>query len=196
MYVTDRLNFTKRSTDAIEQDASGHFRTKTMGDMWRMLGEQTVFAGDSEREDVVEGVITSIFGALKSRQTQWQRLVDEEAARYKTLTPEATETLQPFQDWLLAIANDQIACVDDAAGDNDDPSAQAGFLSRFKNSFTKLPTPPTAKFLSTNGTTELDQIRDGYVDLATPLYQSLRFFDLHSRLPQHPQRALRAWQMV
>ena len=166
MYVTDRQNFVKRSTDAIEQDASGHFRTKTMGDMWRMLGEQIVFAGDSEREDVVEGVIVSIFGALKSRQQQWERLVDEEAARYKNPTPEVTETLQPFQDWLLAIANDQIACVDDAA-DVDDPNAQTGYLSRFKKSFTNLSTPPSSKFLAANGTTELDQIRDGYVDLAT-----------------------------
>ena len=167
MYVTDRSNFQKRSNDAIEQDASGHFRTKTMGDMWRMLGEQVDFAGNSEREDVVEGVLASIFGALKSRQMQWERLVDAESARYKNPTPEVTETLQAFQDWLLAIANDQIACVDDAAGDDDDPTAQAGFLSRFRTKFTKLSTPPSSKFLSTNGTTELEQIRDGYVDLST-----------------------------
>ena len=168
MYVTDRKNFQARATDAIEQDASGHFRTKTMGDMWRMLHEQLVAAGDSEREDVVEGVISAMFSALKSRQQQWERLVDEEAGKFKTPTPDVLETLQPFQDWLLAIANDQIACVDDAAGaDINDPTAQVGYLSRFKDDFTKLPTPPSSKFLSTNGTTELDSIRDGYVDLST-----------------------------
>ncbi|RMZ87289.1 hypothetical protein DV736_g5482, partial [Chaetothyriales sp. CBS 134916] len=167
MYVADRANFTQRSTDAIEQDASGHFRTKTMGDMWRMLGEQIMFAGDSEREDVVEGVLASIFSALKSRQRQWEKLIDDETVRYKSPTPEVSETLQPFQDWLLAIANDQIACVDDAPVDVDDPAAQAGFLSRFKNGFSKLPAPPSAKFMTTSGNIELDQIRDGYVDLAT-----------------------------
>lgn len=168
MYVTDRKNFLARSSDAIEQDASGHFRTKTMGDMWRMLHEQLVAAGDSEREDVVEGVVSAMFGALKARQQQWERVVDEEVAKFKTPTPDVLETLQPFQDWLLAIANDQIACVDDAAGaDVNDPTAQVGYLSRFKDDFTKLSTPPSSKFLSTNGTTELDQIRDGYVDLAT-----------------------------
>ncbi|RVX68407.1 hypothetical protein B0A52_07407 [Exophiala mesophila] len=168
MYVTDRKNFSSRATDAIEQDPDGHFRTKTLGDMWRMLHEQAVAAGDSEREDVVEGVMSAMFSALKSRQQQWERTVDEEVDRYKNPTPDLLETLQPLQDWLLAIANDQIACVDDAAGDViDDPTAQKGYLTRFREDFTKLPTPPSAKFMSTNGTTELDALRDGYVDLAT-----------------------------
>jgi exocyst complex component 3 len=168
MYINDRKNFMARSADAIEQDAEGRFRTKTIGDMWRMLHEQLSAAGDSEREDVVEGVISAMFSALKSRQQQWERLIEEEAVKYQNPSAEQLETLQPFQDWLLAIANDQIACVDDAAGaDLNDPTAQVGYLSRFKDDFTKLATPPSAKFLSTNGTTELDSIRDGYVDLAT-----------------------------
>lgn len=168
MYVTDRKNFMSRASDAIEQDPDGHVRSKTLGDMWRMLHEQAVAAGDSEREDVVEGVMSAMFSALKSRQQQWERLVDEEVERYKTPTAEQLETLQQLQDWLLAIANDQIACVDDAAGDVlDDPTAQKGYLTRFREDFAKLPTPPSAKFMSTNGTSELDALRDGYVDLAT-----------------------------
>ncbi|KIV87129.1 hypothetical protein PV11_02697 [Exophiala sideris] len=168
MYVADRKNFLSRSTDAIEQDPDGHFRTKTLPDLWRMLHEQAEAAGDSEREDVVEGVMSAMFSALKARQQQWEKLIDEEVERYKNPTPEQLETLQPLQDWLLAIANDQIACVDDAAGDViDDPSAQKGYLTRFREDFTRLPTPPSAKFLSTNGTTELDALRDDYVDLST-----------------------------
>lgn len=168
MYVADRKNFMSRSTEAIEQDPDGHFRTKTLPDLWRMLHEQAVAAGDSEREDVVEGVMSAMFSALKSRQQQWEKLIDEEVERYKNPTPEQLENLQPLQDWLLAIANDQIACVDDAAGDViDDPSAQKGYLTRFREDFVKLPTPPSAKFMSTNGTSELDALRDGYVDLAT-----------------------------
>ncbi|KIW18226.1 hypothetical protein PV08_02514 [Exophiala spinifera] len=168
MYVTDMKNFKSRATDAIETDPDGHFRTKTLPDMWRMLHEQAEAAGDSEREDVVEGVMSAMFSALKSRQQQWERLVDEEVERYKNPTSEQLETLQQLQDWLLAIANDQIACVDDAAGDViDDPTAQKGYLTRFREDFVKLPTPPSAKFLSTNGTSEMDSLRDGYVDLAT-----------------------------
>ncbi|ETI24338.1 hypothetical protein G647_03707 [Cladophialophora carrionii CBS 160.54] len=168
MYVTDRKNFMSRAPDATEQDSDGHLRTKTLGDMWRMLHEQAEAAGDSEREDVVEGVMSAMFSALKSRQQQWEKLIDEEVERYKNPTAEQLESLQQLQDWLLAIANDQIACVDDAAGDVlDDPTAQKGYLTRFREDFVKLPTPPSAKFMSTNGTTELDALRDGYVDLAT-----------------------------
>ncbi|KAK5056774.1 hypothetical protein LTR84_012306 [Exophiala bonariae] len=168
MYVTDRKNFSSRSAEAIDQDPDGHFRTKTLGDMWRMLHEQAMAAGDSEREDVVEGVMSAMFSALKSRQQQWEKVIDEEVDRYKNPSPELLETLQPLQDWLLAIANDQIACVDDAAGDVvDDPTAQKGYLTRFREDFIKLPTPPSAKFMSTNGVTEMDALRDGYVDLAT-----------------------------
>ncbi|KAL6243682.1 SNARE-binding exocyst subunit S6 [Rhinocladiella similis] len=168
MYVTDMKNFKSRAAEAIEQDPDGHFRTKTLPDMWRMLHEQAEAAGDSEREDVVEGVMSAMFSALKSRQQQWERLVDEEVERYKNPTSEQLEMLQPLQDWLLAIANDQIACVDDAAGDViDDPTAQKGYLTRFREDFVKLPTPPSAKFMSTNGASEMDSLRDGYVDLAT-----------------------------
>ncbi|KIW45909.1 uncharacterized protein PV06_01615 [Exophiala oligosperma] len=168
MYLTDMKNFKSRASEAIEQDPDGHFRSKTLPDMWRMLHEQAEAAGESEREDVVEGVMSAMFSALKSRQQQWEQLVDEEVERYKNPTSEQLETLQPLQDWLLAIANDQIACVDDAAGDViDDPTAQKGYLTRFREDFVKLSTPPSAKFMSTNGASEMDSLRDGYVDLAT-----------------------------
>jgi hypothetical protein len=112
--------------------------------------------------------MSAMFAALKSRQQQWETTIEEEVERYKNPTQEQLETLQPLQDWLLAIANDQIACVDDAAGDAfDDPTAQSGYLTRFKEDFTKLSTPPSAQFMKNNGTTEPDAIRDGYVDLAT-----------------------------
>lgn len=167
MYVTDRKNFLARSQDAIEQDAVGHFRTKTLGDMWRMLHDQTDLAGSSKREDVVEGVMTSMCSALKSRQQQWQRLITEELEKYKNPTPELKETMQPLQEHLLAIANDRIACVDDSPEMVNDVAAQAGYLTRFRDHFANLETPPSARFQSTNATTEIEALRDGYVDLAT-----------------------------
>ena len=167
MHVTDRKNFIARSPDAIEQDAQGHFRTKTLGDMWRMLHEQTDLAGSSQREDVVEGVMSSMCSALKSRQQQWERMITEEVDKYKIPTPELMETMQPLQEHLLAIANDQIACVDDAPETVNDITAQAGYLTRFRDHFFNLPTPPSARFQSTNATTEVEALRDGYVDLST-----------------------------
>jgi exocyst complex component 3 len=173
MYVTDRKAFISRSSEALEQDPSGHLRTKTLGDMWRMLREQTTAAGDSEREDVVEGVISAMFQALRTRQQQWERLLDDEIAKYKTPTNELTEGFAALQDWLVAISNDQIACIDDADANASDPSAQLGYLSRFKNDMTPL---VSSKFLTTVASTELDLLRDGYVDLSTHCLN--RFVDL------------------
>ena len=79
-------------------------------------------------------------------------------------TPELSENLPSLQDWLVAISNDQIACIDDADANPADPSAQLGYLSRFKIDLTPH---VSAKFLSGIGTTELDSLRDGYVDLST-----------------------------
>lgn len=173
MYITDRKAFIARSSDALEQDPIGHMRTKTIGDMWRMLHEQTIAAANSEREDVVEGVVIAMFGALKTRQQQWERLIDDEVAKYKNPTTELSEGLAPLQDWLVAIANDQIACIDDADANATDPSAQLGYLSRFKNDLTPL---VSSKFLTTVAVTELDSLRDGYVDLSTHCLN--RFVDL------------------
>ena len=166
MFVTDRKDFLAHSVEALDQDTNGHYRTKTLGDLWRMLHEQTVAAGESDREDVVEGVMTAMFQALKSRQQQWERLIDEEVAKYKNPSPELTESINGFQDWLLAIANDSIACIDDASGANNF-SSQVGYLSRFQEDFAKLQTPPSAKFMSSIATNEIDSLRNGYVDLAT-----------------------------
>ncbi|KAL9108783.1 MAG: hypothetical protein Q9227_006440 [Pyrenula ochraceoflavens] len=182
MFVNDRAAFMSRQSDYLDQDAEGHFRTKTLGDMWRMLREQTLAAGDSEREDVVEGVISAMITALKNRQQQWERLVDEETAKYKNPTPDIVDTLQILQDWLVAIANDQIACIDD--GDPDSNLGQYGYLTRFKNDFTNL---VSSKYLA-QANAEIESLRDGYVDLSTHCinrFVSLVFtVDFRTTLPE------------
>lgn len=160
MFTTDKKSFLERDTDALDTNADGYFRTKTLGDMWRMIHEQIMAASSSDRTDVTEGVIDAMFRALKTRQTTWQTVLDEECARYKTPTTEQSEGLQQLQDWLIAVANDQIACIDD----NDEASGQLGYLTRFKGAFEPLVTP---KYLASRATMELDNLRDGYVDLST-----------------------------
>lgn len=67
-----------------------------------------------------------MFVALKQRQSLWQRMVDNEFAKYKTPSADS-EGLQFLQDWLVAVANDQIACIDDH-----EESGQVGYLTRFR----------------------------------------------------------------
>ena len=157
MFATDRKAFIERKPDTLDNNENGYFRTKTLGDMWRMLKEQTAVAGDSGRADVAEGVFDAMFRALKSRQNSWQKMVDEESAKYKQ-PPGDQEGMQVFQDWLVAIANDQIACIDD----NED-AGQLGYLTRFQRELEPLVSP---KYID-HANTELDALRDGFVDLGT-----------------------------
>lgn len=157
MFATDKKSFTDRRPDTLDNDEHGYFRTKTLGDMWRMLREQTLVAGNSDRTDVTEGVLDAMFRALRSRQTAWQKMIDDESSKYKNPSSEQ-EGLQILQDWLVALANDQIACIDD----NED-AGQLGYLTRFKRDFESLVTP---RYM-VHANTELDSLRDGYVDLGT-----------------------------
>ncbi|KAL8921553.1 MAG: hypothetical protein Q9208_005707 [Pyrenodesmia sp. 3 TL-2023] len=159
MFFADKKSFTARAPDSLDTDAHGYFRTKTLGDMWRMLKEQTIVAGSSNRTDVAEGVFDAMFRALKSRQNTWQNMIDAESQKYKQPSHDSAEGLQVFQDWLVAIANDQIACIDD----NED-SDQLGYLTRFHRDLAHLVSP---SYLSRTATPSLDALRDGFVDLGT-----------------------------
>ncbi|KAJ9201079.1 hypothetical protein DTO164E3_3828 [Paecilomyces variotii] len=159
IFSTDKKAMIERSPDALEPNADGFFRTKTLPDMWRMLHEQIGAASASDRTDVVEGIIDAMFLVLKGHQTNWQSLIDEESGKYKAAGGDMSEGLQALQDWLIAIANDQIACIDD-----NDETGQIGYLTRFKRDFEPLVSP---KYLASTATAELDALRDGYVDLST-----------------------------
>ncbi|KAL9612554.1 MAG: hypothetical protein Q9167_002851 [Letrouitia subvulpina] len=157
MFVADKKSFTERKPDSLDNNEHGYFRTRTLGDMWRMLKEQTSVAGDSGRTDVAEGVLDAMFRALKSRQSMWQKMVDEEAIKY--MSPAADqESMQFFQDWLVAIANDQIACIDD-----NEEAGQLGYLSRFQRDLEPL----VSQKYFVHANTELDILRNGFVDLGT-----------------------------
>lgn len=157
MFATDRSAFLEGQQDALDTNESGYLRTKTLPDMWRMLREQTLVAGGSARADVAEGVIDAMFVALKSRQSMWQKMVDEESAKIKNPSADP-ESLQVLQDWLVAIANDQIMCIDD-----NEEASQLGYLTRFQRDFEPLATP---KYIS-HAHSELEGLRDGFVDLST-----------------------------
>ncbi|PWY87263.1 exocyst complex component Sec6 [Aspergillus sclerotioniger CBS 115572] len=156
---TDRKGFVERIPDSLDTNPEGCFRTKTLPDMWRMLHEQIMASGASSRTDVVEGIIDAMFRVLKGRQTAWQTLIDEECAKYKAPGGDQLDGLQLLQDWLVAVANDQIACIDD-----NEETGQLGYLTRFKRDFETIVDP---KYMASQAIPELDALRDGYVDLST-----------------------------
>lgn len=158
IFETEKKGLVERQADALDTNADGYFRTKTQADMWRMLHEQIMAAGQSERADVVEGVIDAMFRALKGRQSAWQGLIDEECNKAKAPGGD-NEGVQLLQDWLVGVANDQIACIDDNT-----ETGQMGYLTRFKDDIEPV---VTAKYMATRATSELDSLRDGYVDLST-----------------------------
>ena len=179
MFIADRRAFVDRATDYLDTNEHGYFRTKTIADMWRMLREQLFVARDSSRQDVVEGVVEAMFAALKSRQASWRKMIDEDVVRYK-LPSADQEGLHVLQDWLVAIANDQIACVDD-----DESDGQQNYLARFDKDIKE------AVQLSWYGSRcpdEIGNLSDGYVDLSTyciATFVSLIFtIDFKSVMPE------------
>ncbi|KAF2190572.1 exocyst complex component Sec6 [Zopfia rhizophila CBS 207.26] len=159
MAVTDKKNFLDRDESSLDTDENGYFRTKTLGDMWRMLREQLLVASNSDRTDVAEGVIEAMFRALSSRQRMWESLVDGDMAKYASPTADQ-DGLQALQDWLVAIANDQINCIDE--GDPDVDGA-VSYLTSFERDITPL----VSDQYTTTITSQIESLRNGYVDLGT-----------------------------
>lgn len=159
MATSDRQTFLSRAEGSLDQDANDQLHTKTLGDMWTMLREQLSVAQSSGRPDVVEGVIDAMMRALKDRQRMWERLIDDEFRKIEsTPDPSTLEGVGTFQEWLIALANDQIANIDD-----NPETGTISFLTRFKADYEPLVTPAYA----VTSTADHEALTNGYVDLAT-----------------------------
>ncbi|TAQ83669.1 hypothetical protein B7494_g8006 [Chlorociboria aeruginascens] len=159
IFITEKKDFAERNVEGsnIDPDEYGCLRTKNLVDMWRMLREQVDAAGNSQRTDVTEGVVDAMIIRLKTRQHTWQKMLDDEAAKYSGRDPEL-EGFQALQDWLIATANDQIACIDD----NED-EGRFGYLTSFRQKFEPL---VSAAYLE-RVDSEISTLSIGYVDLST-----------------------------
>jgi hypothetical protein len=158
MQKTDTETFKARDENGLDQDENSCFRTKTLSDMWRMLREQLEVAKSSKRADIMEGVVEAMFRALQARQRMWEQLVDAELAKY-TDANSNSDGYQGLQDWLIAIANDQIACIDDA----DESESTQSYLTRFSKEIEGLVSPEYAP----KAQQQVDALREGYIDLST-----------------------------
>lgn len=177
MALTDSKSFVNRDENSLDSDEYERFRTKTMADMWRMLSQQLDFASSSQRTDIVEGVVDAMFRVLQNRQRMWEQLVDADLAKYQQ--KEATsDGYQQFQDWLIAIANDQIACIDD------DPEGGLGYLTKFSQDVQQH----VGEEYWPKAITQFEALKDGYVDLSTHclgIFASLIFaIDFRVLLPE------------
>ncbi|KAK6203947.1 SNARE-binding exocyst subunit S6 [Pestalotiopsis sp. IQ-011] len=160
IFAQERRDFVDRNVEGSNLDADeyGYFRTKNLVDMWRMLREQVDGAGNSGRTDVAEGVIDAMFIRLRGRQQSIQKMLEDEVLKFESGKMPDLEGMQPLQDWLVATANDQIACVDDI-----EEEQRFGYLTSFKQKFEPLVTP--AYMERAEG--EFEQLQGNYFDLST-----------------------------
>lgn len=160
IFAAERKDFANRSSDDpnLDADEYGYFRTKNLVDMWRMLREQLDGAASSQREDVVEGVVDAMFLRLRQRQQNWQKMLEEEALRYETGKEPELDGFQTLHDWLVATANDQIACIDD-----NEEEGRFAYLTSFKQKFE----PMVSTQYMERAEMEVATLRDGYVDFST-----------------------------
>lgn len=160
IFAQERRDFEERNVEGsnLDQDEYGYFRTRHLVDMWRMLREQVDAAGNSQRADVAEGVVDAMFLRLRGRQQSLQKMLEEEAEKYESDALPELEGFQQLQDWLIATANDQMACIDD-----NEEEVKWGYLSSFKQKYEPLVSP---QYLE-RAEAEIDALRDGYVDLST-----------------------------
>jgi len=157
---TDQAAFLARNESALEHDANAHLRTKTISDMWRMLREQLIVASSSELNDVTEAVTDAMFRSLKTRTDMWQGLVTQELTQYSkppAAGEAAPEGLQGLQDWLIALANDQIACIDDPSDET------LGFLSSFKRDYESV---VSRDYAIGNADAKFDALKAGLTSLS------------------------------
>ncbi|CAN8104215.1 unnamed protein product [Discula destructiva] len=161
IFTAEKKDFVHRSEVEganLDADEYGYFRTKNLVDMWRMLREQLEGAAGSKRTDVVEGVVDAMFMRLRQRQQNWQQMLEEEAARFESGKEPELEGFQTLHDWLVATANDQIACIDD-----NEEEGRFAYLTSFRQKFEPL---VSAQYME-RAEVEVIGLRDVYVDFST-----------------------------
>ncbi|KAH3961237.1 exocyst complex component Sec6 [Parastagonospora nodorum] len=161
----DRKSFLNQDREAYEINADGIFQTRSLGDVWTLFSQNLSVAASSDRNDVAEGVVDSMFRTLMSRQRIWSQLIDEEKDKYTGLNPTLDgETVAVFQEWLIALANDQIICIDD----EDDVNGRASFVTVFEREVVPL---VSQQFALDRLPAQVDELKNGYIDISSKCIQ-------------------------
>lgn len=161
----DRKSFLDQDRNAYEVNPDGIFQTRSLGDVWTMLSQNLSVAASSERTDVAEGTVDAMIRALTTRQRIWTQLIDDEKDKYMGSTPaQDGDGVAVFQEWLIAIANDQIICIDDA----DEGVGRPSFVTIFEREATPL---LSAQYATDRLAPQLDELRNGYIDISSHCIQ-------------------------
>ncbi|KAB8346246.1 hypothetical protein FH972_023291 [Carpinus fangiana] len=154
---TDREAFVSRDELAHEDDEHGHRRTKTLADMWRMLREQLVVSSTSDLQDVTEGVVDAMYRALKTRTDMWSGLINAELERYARPSLDY-DGIEGLQDWLVALANDQIASI----VDDSENGGQPGYLRAWQLDYESV---VSRDYVDGTGAEKFETMRESMTDL-------------------------------
>lgn len=157
----DRKSFLDQDRSAYEINPDGIFQTRSLGDVWTLFSQNLAVAANSERTDVAEGVVDSMFRSLMTRQRIWNQLIDEEKEKYTGPNPILDgEGVAVFQEWLVTIANDQIICIDDEDG--------ASFVTVFERELTPL---ISQTYMSDRLPSQIEELKNGYIDISSRCIQ-------------------------
>lgn len=161
----DRKSFEQQDREAYEPNVDGIFQTRSLGDVWALFSQNLAVAASSERNDVAEGVVDSMFRSLIYRQRIWTQLIEEEKDKYTGPMPSLDgETVAVFQEWLIAIANDQIICIDD----EEELNGRASFVTVFEREVVPL---VSQQYASDRLPVQVEELKNGYIDISSKCIQ-------------------------
>ena len=145
----DTKEFITRDHQPLEEDGKWHM--PSVPTMFTMINQQLNVALDSNKGNVVTGVVDECCRLLKMRQTKWEQVIKDEIGKHmRAVTPEQQEEMPDgILEYMIAVANDQIRCAayTQEISDRNAPLLSKKYEDQLRNS--------------------LDDAINGFVDLAT-----------------------------
>lgn len=104
----DTKEFILRTHQPNEEDSKWHM--PSVPTMFTMINQQLNVALDSNKGNVVTGVVDECVRLLKNRQTKWQEVIQEEVNKHirATTKDDLDDLPDGILEYMMAVANDQI----------------------------------------------------------------------------------------
>jgi exocyst complex component 3 len=159
---TELRDFSTRE-EPPQVDADGLYAMPGTVILWKIINEQVDAGTESNQGAVLARIVTESNRVIKSTHQQWVNLIDSE---YKKYTDGKSEDVAPgLSEYVIALANDQIRSADYA----EELSA-------------RLEPLVSTKYKSTI-TDQLNEVIDGYLDVAKKCTQTLIDLIFHDLRP-------------